>query len=338
MKGTIAFTVVALALLALSAAHATPVMYGSLGNFDCINDTGTTAHGFEIELEGVSPSDIFDTFGAPYNRYGTPSITTDGTKTYVRYAATYSGGTWSAGTDSGTFAPTGGHSLFYPQYGGDPAYPNVPGDHFGVALGVNPTNTVYHWLLDDGTGNLVQAGTNVRVPAPVLNLVPPANPANPVAVQAVVPAPPPGAGEQWGDAIWVKIFTTVIENPDPVDLHDLVLGNAVVPPESETEIEWQLLQTNPERPDLAEKIDEGDVAGGHEAVVRRYEFYAYTGGYDPETHEALHDSYNALYVGDYLGNQNVAANFLIPEPNTMVLALLGAVALGAFGFRGRRRS
>jgi hypothetical protein len=297
-----------------------------LSNFDCINTTGQTAHGFEIELDGCLPSDIFSTFGAPYNRYGDPTITTDGTNTFVRYQSTYSGGTWSAGTDSGSFAPTGGHSLFYPQYGGDPAYPNVPGDHFGVALNVNPTNTVYRWLLDDGTGQLVQAGTNVRVPAPIVNILPPANPVNPAAVQFVVQAPPAEIEGQFGEAIWAKVFTTEVENPEPVDLNDLVVGNPAVPPETETEIEWFLLQTDPDHPGVTDNINEGDVAAGNESVTRRYEFYAYTGGYDPENHEALDDAYNPDNVGEYLGNQNVAAN-LVPEPSTLVLGVLGMVGV-----------
>lgn len=36
---------------------------GFLGNFDVVNDTGYTAHGFEIELEGLHSHDITDTFG-----------------------------------------------------------------------------------------------------------------------------------------------------------------------------------------------------------------------------------------------------------------------------------
>lgn len=36
---------------------------GFLGNFDVINDTGSTAYGFEIELEGVHINEITDTFG-----------------------------------------------------------------------------------------------------------------------------------------------------------------------------------------------------------------------------------------------------------------------------------
>ena len=317
-----------------SPAFAT-TMYGSLGNFDIINDTGQTAHGFEIELDGCLPSDIAATFGAPYNRYGTPTITTDGTNTFVRYESTYNSGAWTVGTNSGTYAPTGGHSLFFPQYGGSADYPNVPGDHFGVAVNVNPTNTIYHWLLDGGSGNLVKAGTSVMVPAPVFNVVPPANPVNQAGVQAVVQAPPPEAGQQMGDAIWVKVFTTVVEHPNPVDLNELVLGNAVVPPDSETEIEWALLQSNPARPDLAEKLDEGDVGNAAEAVTRRYEFYKYTGAYDPENHEALNETYDPAFVGDFLGNQNVAANFaVVPEPSTF---LLGIAGLGGLGFVTLRR-
>ena len=317
------------------SAFATPIIYGSLSNFDCINDTGQTTHGFEIELDGCLPSDVYSTFGSPYNRYGDPTITTDGVNTFVRWTSAYSNNAWAVGTDSGAYAPTDGHSLYFPQYGGSPNYPNVPGDHFGIATNVNPTNTIYTWLVDDGSGTLVKAGTNVKIPVPVLTVAPPANPVNPVAVQAVIQAPPPEEGQEFGDAIWAKVFTTVVENPDPVELDQLVIGNALVAPDTETEVEWQLLQTNPNRPDLAEKIDEGDVAAGNEAVTRRYEFYAYTGGYDPENHEALYDAYDPAYVGAYLGNQNVAVNFAeVPEAGTLVLSGIGAI--GVY-FAGRRR-
>ena len=340
MKSTSVLLGAALALVAFSPSAFAVTLYGSLGNFDSINDTGTDAHGFEIELDGCLPSNVFSTFGAPYNRYGTPKITTDGTNTFVRYESSYDPGSkaWTATTKSGTYAPTGGHSLFYQQYGGTVGYPDaIPGDHFGVATNVSPTNTVYHWLLDGGNGTLVQAGSAVKVPAPVFALVPPVNVANPIAVQAVIPAPPPENGEQWGEAIWAKVFTTVIENPDPVELKDLVLGNAIVPPDSELEVEWQLLQTDPARPDLAEKSDQGDVANGKEAVTRRYEFYAYTGPYDPETHEG-DDKYDPAHVGKYLGNQNVAANLApIPEPSTFVLGALGILGLGFVAGRKKYR-
>ena len=312
-------------------------MYGALSNFDAINDTGQTAHGFEIELDGCLPSNVLSTFGSPYNRYGTPTITTDGTNTFVRYESAYSNGTWAVGTSSGAYAPTGGHSLFFPQYGGAAAYPNVPGDHFGVGTNITPTNTVYHWMVDGGNGTLANFGSSVKIPAPVFAVVAPANPVNPAGVQAVIQAPPPEVGQQMADAIWAKTFITVVQNPGPVNLNDLVLGNAAVPPETETEIEWQLLQSNPARPDLAEKLDVGDLVGANESITRRYEFYKYTGAYDPENHEALNEAYDPLHVGDFLGNQNAAANFAVPEPSSFVLAVLGVLGLGFAARRNKSR-
>ena len=37
-------------------------IYGSLGNFDVVNNTGRTPAGFEVELEGVAPTAIPSTF------------------------------------------------------------------------------------------------------------------------------------------------------------------------------------------------------------------------------------------------------------------------------------
>jgi hypothetical protein len=180
----------------------------------------------------------------------------------------------------------------------------------------------------------------VKIPAPVLSVVPPANPVNPVAVQAVVAAPKPENGQMLSDAIWVKVFTTVSQNPGVVELNQLVLGNPVVPRDTETEVEWQLLQTNPNRPDLGEKLDVGDLAAADESVTRRYEFYAYTGGYDPESHEALHDTYDPSYVGNFLGNQNVAVNFaaLVPEPSSFVLGGIGAICVWLASYRRRMKA
>lgn len=326
--------------LALSGPARAATIYGSLSNFDCINDTGSTAHGFEIELDNVSSADVLATFGAPYNRYGTPMIQTVGSNTFVRYEASYNQttNTWSAGTNSGTYGPTGGHALYN---GGDPNYPNVPGDHFGVATSVTPSNIVYHWLLDGGNGNLVLAGTAVKMPAPIMNLQPPPQPAQPPVVQAVVQAPPQQPGEpQLPDAIWVKVFTTVVQNPEPIQLNELVQDNKkVVPGETETEVEWQLLQSDPARPDLGEKMDNADLVAGNESIVRRYEFYAYTGAYDPENHEALvEDHTQPGVVGDFLGNQNVALNFAaaVPEPSTLAMGVMAALGMAIWSYTRRR--
>ncbi|MCB2007568.1 MAG: PEP-CTERM sorting domain-containing protein, partial [Rhodoferax sp.] len=70
------------------AAHAS--VFGTLGNFDVVNDTGSVAHGFEIELEDLHLGDISDTFGGvgrgfpsgrgfdpqlAVQRYGAPTVT-----------------------------------------------------------------------------------------------------------------------------------------------------------------------------------------------------------------------------------------------------------------------
>ena len=94
----------AIALVAVSfgsqavAAGVAPVTYGTLSNFDAINDTGQPCNGFEIELEGISPGDVVYTFGDTggptpvlYIRYGKPTILRNaaGTGTIVRYASPY---------------------------------------------------------------------------------------------------------------------------------------------------------------------------------------------------------------------------------------------------------
>lgn len=60
------------ALAGLSLHAAASGTFGSLANFDVVNDTGWTAHGFEIELEGIDRHHISDVFGL--NRdFGTAS-------------------------------------------------------------------------------------------------------------------------------------------------------------------------------------------------------------------------------------------------------------------------
>jgi hypothetical protein len=65
-----------------------------LSNFDVMNDTGHSCHGFEIELDDTTSRDITYTFD--YQRYGTPRIvegvSSDGLNrpaVYIRWQSPY---------------------------------------------------------------------------------------------------------------------------------------------------------------------------------------------------------------------------------------------------------
>jgi hypothetical protein len=354
--------VTALALLASGnpAPAGTLTTYGTLSNFDAINDTGQPCNGFEIELEGVAPGDVVYTFGDnpadpanPYIRYGTPTIlrNSTGTGTIIRYASPYDpiSRVFNKATPAALspYPVTMGHQCW--TFGDPVNYPTSGCEHFGVSLIGNPTATTYRWLVgDNSTGTLKVAGSPgnpsipapVNIPAPVWNVNQPPPPAPglpppPPVVMAVVQAPPappvPPAGKgQWGDAIWMKIYKT--ELPEPVALEDLVLGGAGVPdPDVDPpEIEWQLLQSPPvgKVGNWEQSENGGEAGAGNDAVSRRYEFYKYTGQYDPDPdnfHEALcdnpteaaqqtpercgdPDANGVAGVGDLIGAQNAAVN------------------------------
>ena len=231
----------ALLAIAPAAAGATSI-FGSLGNFDAVNDTGSIAHGFEIELEGIHASDVSDTFGGAgrgfpttVERYGSPTISeySNGGVFGVRvvYRADLNGSPsgW-IGTPSGIYT-TPGESCWT---GGGSGYgPGTPCDHFGVGLRANATKTTYSWLVEQtpGSSTLINAVSNVL--APTWTVTPqaplPGNPAPPPVIVAQIVAPPAnleGPEPQFGTAIWAKVFTTEIEGP--VALEDLLGGNAFI--------------------------------------------------------------------------------------------------------------
>lgn len=344
-----AFSAAGLLMLGATQAHAG--VFGTLGNFDVVNDTGSTAYGFEIDLEGLHSADVTDTFGGAgrgfpttVERYGSPTISeySNGSSFGVKvvYQAIYNAGAWSVNTPSGVFN-TPGESCWT---GGGIAYgAATPCDHFGVGTVGNPTSTTYSWLVDSGTpGVLTKAGVNL--PAPVWSVTPSPNPAvaQPVVV-AQIQAPKPEIESQFGTAVWVKVFTTELDNK--VGLEELVGGNAKVQAaESHTEVEWQLLQTDPGNPLAGQLENGGNAAVGDktESVLRRYEFYNYSGAYDPENHEAkpllgdLKPSDGEL--GSFIGAQNVAVNLdgnpvaVVPEPPSREM-LFGGLGLMLWLFR-----
>jgi hypothetical protein len=353
-----ALVCVAVLALALAPTLTSAAVIGFLGNFDVINDTGKTCYGFEIELEGIHSSEVTDVFGGPgrgfptgrgydpatsVERYGSPSVTeyTNGAVfgTRVRYSALYDGTNWDYSTPttpSGVFITPGDNCWS----GGGLGYgPACPCDHFGVGTSVNPTKTTYSWLTESSPGVLTTENGVVSLPAPVWNVIPPDPnlPPAPPQVVAEIEAPDPIAFE-FGEALWVKVFTTEFE--DPIELEELVADNAHVQ-EAETEIEWQLLQKDSGNPNsgMLESGYGAPVGPNAASIVRRYEFFEFSGQYDPETHEAKFDpGFGDSHpgpndVGTYLGSQNAAAN-LVPEPHSALVCL---TAVGLLAAAVRRR-
>lgn len=349
------FSTLAVAIsIAMAPSIGSAAVIGFLGNFDVINDTGSTAHGFEIELEGLHSSDITDTFGGAgrgfpsgrgfdpltsVQRYGAPSITdyTNGSTfgTRVTYQGIYNAGSWDYGTLSGTFITPGDNCWS----GGGVGYnASTPCDHFGVGTAANATKTTYSWLLETATPGVLTNGL-VNLPAPTWTVNPAPILGNPPVVVAQIQAPAPAIEAQFGEALWVKVFTTELENP--IGLEELVADNAKVK-QAVTEIEWQLLQTDPGNP-LAGKLESGygaPVGPNAASILRRYEFYKYSGEYNPVDHQALvgSDSHPLdSELGTYIGAQNVAANLnAVPLPPAFALLGSGLLFLVGSGFRQKK--
>ncbi len=312
--------------------------YGSLNNFDVVNDTGTECHGFEIELEDINCSDI--TYTYDWNHYGKCKITEDLSvpghpKTIVRWASGKNpDGTWAAYTaiPSGSIAATDGHRFTNPSL-------NFGGEHFGVGYRKPPTAVRYNWLVDDGRGTLVK-GPEVQVSTPVFRYYPPALNA-PAQVVAAIEPPPEVPVKEFGDPLWLKEIRTTSHNNGKVELRDLVSDDPDDPDEpnwrngepDEVEVEWQLMQTEFNKADGgANGLHEGapeELPDGDEVVTRRYEFYKYTGPLDEETGEAKADKVgpdgihgvsktkedgtvvdytDVEIVGDFIGSQMAAVD------------------------------
>ena len=303
--------------VAPSTMHAQVTLFGSPANFDVLNDTGKDAHGFEIELDGITPADL--SYVWPASRFPYTVLTTQA-GVVIRYASPYVNSQYSITTIvPAAFRPTFGHSCVQGAIQGC--------EHYGYLLSYYgavhvPTNTVYRWLVDDpqNPGTLISApGQIVQIPIPAVVLLPPAAPGLPQAIAFRIPVPPPPPipkpEPQYGVAKWVKVLKSEAQKAVVVD--DLLEDNPVVPNDgnpAQVETDWALLQFNPHSPNSGIMHSQANVGQGARAVVRKYEFYKYSGKLDPNNGKALCGGDGlcttplAGELGDFIGNQMAAAN------------------------------
>ncbi len=164
-------------------------------------------------------------------------------------------------------------------------------EHFGISTYcANPSKILYRWLLPDpaNPGQLKRNATDISIPSPIWSVIQPINPALPPVIVAEIQAPPPPpVPARFGDARWVKVYTTEIDRK--VDLDELVGDNCALVPQDveQQEVSWDLLQEDPadggKRRQRVKRVNQGNAGNGKHAVVRRYEYYKYSDAVDALT-------------------------------------------------------
>src|SRR3954466_11800011 len=325
-----ALVLAGLAVAAPSYAQ-TATIYGALSNFDVVNNTGEHGHGFEVEIEGIQVEDIYYAFTG--QRYGSPRISATATGVLVRWESPYD--PLSASFPLATAPHQAGQAFagtcyqWYPQ-----TYDQAGCEHFGVSLNytTNPTpgKTTYRWLVADPfTPGALKGVGILPVAAPVYSVQPPARVGDAPVLVMDVDAPEPAEGpELYGDAQWMKVFVTQL--PREVTLDELVSDNAIVPQNAaQVETEWAIVQAEPASNSNGNRRrhrNQGNLDPTTRSVVRRIELYAFTGGYDPITHEALCADLTCTApaideVGELISAQMTAANV---QADTLTIAKTGS--------------
>lgn len=304
------------------------IIYGQLSNFDISNDTGRVCHGFDIDIDGVAPTDV--PYGFTATRYGTPTITATATGTKIHWESPFdaSTGQWQTRTLQHTV----------PWFSGQ-CYSWVPGtydnggcEHFGSWTNTSPAKVTSRWLCEDAAlpaGQLRAMDPPTAVPY-VDYVVQPAvragDPPQLIAdVDAVEPAEAPSV---YGEAQWERSY--LMELPRPLTVEELMADNpAAVPLDpAQLESDYQILQDEPAAGGNGRRKrhrHQGNISPTTRAVVRRIELWSYTGSYDPITNEAicldgLCNAPDPSEIGQMLSMQMTAANV---QPDSVVVTKVG---------------
>lgn len=364
------------AALAALAASLVPFasqagVFGSLGNFDTVNDTGKDAYGFEIDIEDASfdHTKITSVFGydrvfsfyspdpGAVVRFGKPTITDiPGYGVKIVYGGAIGGSVFTPSNNPLAPFTTTGESCWP---GANAGWKSNPCDHFGVSTYGNPAAVRYSWLVDDGTGSAAKVPVGVPAVTFVPVNPPPAGP--PPAVNAVIKAPVVEIPAPLANAYWVKLTQTTL--PGNVDLGDLLIGHKEKGFENEGHAQIDGLNEKPEIETEWYELQVGRVdelskelkPNGDPSVVINLKFYKYQGRFDEEglvdplsgqkplvdangiayvmLDEVRHD---LVYVGQQVGGFNAEELApAIPEPGTYALLAAG---LGFVALVTRRRS
>ena len=309
-RAALAWGLAAAAPLALAQ---TATIYGQVGNFDVVNNTGQNACGFELQIEGVQHNPSTYTYN--YTRYGAGQVTA---LTNAAGAVTGTRVQWKSSDCS--FNRTVPHAPNTGFIGTCYGTGDAGCEHFGASVGLYATSKVTaRWLVRDpaNAAAYVPHDPPMAIPMPYYALAPaPALNAAPVVVD-VVPAPvPPPAPARFGNAQWMKVY--VRQMPRAVTLDELLTTNPLVVPmaAAQLEFDWKLMQDDPS---VGGRRNRNRSQGGStlnpttRAVVKRYEMYEYTGAVDPVTNEALCadllcNAPGAGELGDFISAQMSAVN------------------------------
>lgn len=321
-----------LAALSFGAHASTPVILGTLSNFDVYNHTGGDMEGFEVDLEDFHKSDL------------------SGTWCYGAFGCGVGYDTTSNGRSVLDVVHDGGANRVVRDGGYT---------HFGVHLKNSPTGAIrYDWLDRRADGYLYHVDGSGRAAAGLAPLTPPP-PSPPPPTPPVVPRPPVVLTPHWTFNNVTGMWDISIQNTLGRDIW-VQLGGAV----STTAVSLdQLMTDNPlimntvnDRYELltaGESITESeDIQGATVAGVAKFFATDYIGPVD-DAGGALCSNWSGMctYIdangvshtidsvtthGVALGNIMTAANFAAAVPEPGAAWLLGSGLLVVVGAVRRR--